>query len=334
MSNFQNSKRLVGEFHRDMAKADVDSVEDALARFTGPDYHFYGVHPFGELNGAAAVADALWRPLLQSWAALQRREDIFIAGRSEIGGEQWVMSMGHFMGLRDADWLGIPATRKLGFLRYAEFNCVRDGRICQSAFFCDILAVMSQAGCNPLPPQTGASFLYPGPRDHDGVLLEEQDPREAQRTLIVLNEMIDDLDQLNRSSNNNCPPELLARTWVEDMVWYGPEGIGATCTIERYQEQHQFPFRCGLKDKVYNGHVCRFAEGRFACFFGWPNLTHTPTGGFLGLPANEQRVGMRVVDVYCREGDKLSENWVFIDLPWWLKQQGLDIFARLTELRG
>jgi hypothetical protein len=75
--------------------------------------------------------------------------------------------------------------------------------------------------------------------------------------------------------------------------------------------------------------VCRYAEGSYACFFGWPNLTHTPVGGLLGLPGNELRVDMRVVDVYRRCGDKLAENWVLIDLPWWLKQQGLDIFARM-----
>jgi hypothetical protein len=52
-------------------------------------------------------------------------------------------------------------------------------------------------------------------------------------------------------------------------------------------------------------------------------------GGFLGLPGNELRVDMRVVDVYRRAGEKLAENWVLIDLPWWLKQQGLDVFSRM-----
>ena len=53
--------------------------------------------------------------------------------------------------------------------------------------------------------------------------------------------------------------------------------------------------------------------------------------GFLGLPAGES-ADMMVVDVYCRQGDKLSENWVLIDLPWWLKQQGLDIFERTRSI--
>ena len=95
---------------------------------------------------------------------------------------------------------------------------------------------------------------------------------------------------------------------------------------------HSFPFREGLKDKVYNGHICRYAEGNYACFFGWPNLTHTPIGGFLGLPGNDCRVDMRVVDVYRRQDGKLAENWVIIDLPWWLKQQGIDILERCKNI--
>ena len=52
----------------------------------------------------------------------------------------------------------------------------------------------------------------------------------------------------------------------------------------------------------------------------------------MGLPGNDCRVDMRVVDVYRREGDKLAENWVIIDLPWWLKQQGLDILERCKNI--
>ena len=43
---------------------------------------------------------------------------------------------------------------------------------------------------------------------------------------------------------------------------------------------------------------------------------------------------MRVVDVYRRDGDKLAENWVLIDLPHWLSMQGLDVLARMRQLLG
>ena len=73
------------------------------------------------------------------------------------------------------------------------------------------------------------------------------------------------------------------------------------------------------------------AEGNFGGFFGWPNLTLIPTGGFMGMPATGLAGDMRVIDIYRRQGDKLSENWIFIDLLHYLKMQGLDVLQRLSK---
>lgn len=92
------------------------------------------------------------------------------------------------------------------------------------------------------------------------------------------------------------------------------------------------PFRCNLHDKSYVGHCARFAEGNYACWFGWPNLTNKSSGGFLGLPSDNTVAEMRVVDVYRREGDKLVENWMFMDVLHYLNNRGLDVLARMQEL--
>ncbi|MCL9780212.1 nuclear transport factor 2 family protein [Vibrio sp. S4M6] len=332
MSKFQQAKRVVREYFDAMERAAPDAVVSVLNDYVSEDYVWQGVYPFREQTGITAVANAFWTPLLQSMTRLQRRQDIFIAGNNEMNGEQWVMSMGHFMGLFDKDWLGIRATRKMVNIRYAEFNCVENGKITKTGLFIDLLGVMEQAGCYPLPPSTGRHFVYPGPRDHNGLLFDDAPEEQGAETLALVNQMVDDLSALNESGSMSCPPEVLEKSWCKDMVWYGPCGIGASYTIPRYQQQHQLPFRNNLKDKQFNGHVCRFAEGNFACFFGWPNLSNTPIGGFLGMPGGEIRADMQVVDVYYRKGDKLSENWVLIDIPYWLKQQGLDVFERTQQI--
>ena len=332
MSKYQAAKAIVRNYFDAMEKATPGTVAGVLKAHVSKDYFWRGVYPFREQRGAEAVAEIFWAPLLQAVIRMQRRQDIFIAGTNEISGEQWVMSMGNFMGLFDADWLGIPHTRKIANLRYAEFNCVENGKISQTGLFIDIIGLMVQAGTYPLPPSTGVYFNYPGPRTHDGLLYDDAPEEESDATLALVNEMVDDLSELNESGSMGCPPELLERTWSEDMIWYGPAGVGATYTIPRYQEQHQLPFRNNLGDKKFHGHVCRFAEGNFACFFGWPNLTNTPLGGFLGLPASDRTVEMRVVDIYRRDGNKLAENWVFIDMLYFLKQQGLDVLERNQQL--
>ena len=332
MKSYQDQKSLILSFYDELEAANADSVRKVISQFTNTDFQWYGVYPFNEQNGGDAVAEVFWIPFLSSWSNVQRRQDVFLAGTSEIDNTDWVISMGHFMGLLDGNWLGFPASRKIAFLRYADFNCIKDGKIIRSSFFCDLIGFMYQLGINPLPPQTGASFIYPGPRTHDGLLFEPQDQRESQKTLELVNRMIGDLSDLNKNGNDCPSPDLLKKTWHDDMIWYGPAGIGASYTIPRYQEQHQLPFRKGLKDKVFNGHICRFAEGNYAGFFGWPNLTNTATGGFLGLPASGTPADMRVVDIYRRQGEKLSENWVLIDLPWWLKQQGVDVLERTKKI--
>lgn len=332
MSKYQETKALVRAYFEAVEAATPQTVAGVLRDFTSEDYLWRGVYPFREQQGYQATADVFWSPLMTSLSRMQRRQDIFIGGTNEISGEQWVMSMGHFMGLFDADWMGVRATRKMINLRYAEFNCVENGKITKTGLFIDIIGMMQQAGVNPLPPQTGASFVYPGPRNHDGLLFDDAPEEEGVATLALVNQMVADLSALNDSGAMGCPPKVLEQSWSKDMIWYGPGGIGATYTIPRYQEQHQLPFRNNLKDKKFNGHACRFAEGNFACFFGWPNLSNTPIGGFLGLPGGEIRADMQVVDVYYRDGNKLSENWVLIDIPYWLKQQGLDIFERTQKI--
>ena len=332
MHSYALPKRRVLDFYAALSRANPASVTSILKSQLTPDFQWYGVYPFDEQHGPEAVAEAFWIPFLNSWKNVQRRQDIFLAGTSEIDQTEWVISMGHLMGLLDQDWLGMRTTRKLAFLRYADFYCVQEGQLVRGVFFCDLIGVMHQLGISPLPLQTGVSFLYPGPRTHDGLLFEYQDNRESKKTLDLVNRMIADLTTLDISGDDLPPPEYLARTWHKDMVWYGPAGIGATYTIPRYQEQHQYPFRTGLRGKRFNGHLCRLAEGNYAGFFGWPNLTNTAVGGFLGLPASDRAADMRVVDIYRREGDKLAENWVLIDLPWWLKQQGVDILKRTEQI--
>lgn len=330
ISAAKSAKATVRRFRSDLAAAPAEGLRDALASHFSDDFCGYASHPWRELAGAEALTERLLCPLLAAFTGLQRREDIFFAGMNPYDKSPWVLGYGHLMGLFDRPWLDIPPTGKLSTLRYAEFHRVTGGKISRAGIFFDLIGFMRQAGFDPLPEETGRHFVYPGPLTHDGIVLDDQDPGETKKTADLVETMVRDLDMLNQTGNDDCPPELLAKTWHEDMVWYGPAGIGASATIRRYQEHHQLPFRKGLKNKQFNGHTCRIAEGNYAAFFGWPNLRNSPAG-FLGTESSDQLVEMQVVDIYRRAGDKLAENWVIIDLPYWLHQQGIDVFASMRD---
>ena len=223
--------------------------------------------------------------------------------------------------------------RKLAMMRYCEFNKVEGGKITETAMFFDIPQVMMQAGLQPFPVQTGAQLVQPGPVTHTGLCFNDQDPVEGEKTLAAINFMIGDIRDWKDRKPEGLEIEL-PRSWHDNMIWWGPAGIGASYTIEGYIRGHSGPFRDGLGDMSFNGHLCRLAEGEFGGFFGWPNLTLLPTGGFMGMPATGKHSDMRVIDIYRREGDKLAENWIFIDMLYWLMQQGDDVLARMAGIAG
>ncbi|NVO57805.1 ester cyclase [Rhodobacteraceae bacterium B1Z28] len=330
MTNLQSAKALVRDYYAAIDKNPLEAVQKYCAR----DAIWRGYHPFNEIHDPVEVAERFWIPLKNSVTRMQRRLDLFMAAENSLEhGGTWVASMGHLMGLFDHPWLDIPPTNKIVMLRYAEFMRVEGDKITDTAMFFDIPHLMMQAGLNPFPPQTGAQLVQPGPMTHDGVMFDEQDPEEGRKTLAAINFMIDDIRDWKGREEQGLLTEL-PRSWNDDMIWWGPSGIGATYTIERYAKQHAGPFRDGLTDRIFNGHIARIAEGSFGGFFGWPNLTLTPSGGFMGMPATGKSSDMRVIDMYRRSGDKLTENWIFIDLLHFWKQQGLDVLSRLPYMRG
>ncbi len=329
--SYEAEKEIVLNFYKALSDAAESAHSDVIAEYCAEDLLWRGFHPFNELRGASNVAQKFWQPLNHSLTNLQRRMDVFMAGQNEIDGfnSVWVVSMGHLMGLFDKDWLGIAPTGKMALLRYCEFNRIEHGKIVETAMYFDIPHFMIQAGLQPFPPQTAAQLVQPGPMTHDGLMFTPQPAEDGQKTLAAINAMISDL---GRWDSGLSLEDELRRTWCEDMIWWGPSGIGATYTIERYAKQHAGPFRAGFADRSKTNHICRMAEGHYGGFFGWPNFTARPTGGFMGMPATDKAGEFRVIDIYRRKGDKLAENWIFIDLLHFWKQQGVDILDRMARV--
>ena len=329
--NFQSEKQVLLDFYE--ALDNDPDTQSVFKKYVADDVIWRGFHPFNEINNSETVCKLFWKPLKKSLSFLKRRMDIFFAGANTIPGHEgvWVASMGHLMGLFDKPWLNISPNKKMIFLRYAEFNKINSKKIVETAMFFDIPHLMSQAGLNPFPSQTGANLVQPGPSSHDGLLFEEQDAAETIKTKKVIEDMLDDIKVWKSTDRASLITEL-KKSWDQNMLWWGPTGIGATYTIERYAEQHCEPFRESFKDRKFNGHLCRVTEGSFGGFFGWPNLSLVHSGGFMGMPSTGKIGDMRVIDVYKREGKKLKENWIFIDLLHFWKMQDVDILERTTKI--
>ena len=303
--------------------------EVACRELLTPDSLWVVSHPVNELTGPQAVADGFFAPLLAALPDLERRTDLFFGGWWDgkiCGGEGfWVTCTGHYLGTFRADLFGIPANNEPVWLRFGEFYRVVDGRIAEARILLDLVDLARQVGRPILPKPTGMELLVPGPRTQDGLLLSATDPKEGQACLDLVMQMIGGLSNYDKTDLKSMG---MTRFWHPDMMWYGPGGIGTSRAISGFEKHHQKPFLAAIPDRKGGNHRARFGEGAYAASTGWPSIHATHLGPYLGVPASNKAVTMRVMDWWRAENQLLAENWVLLDLPHFFLQMDVDILAR------
>jgi predicted ester cyclase len=328
-----------------MAQAKPATVERQLAQAYHPDATWRGSHPWNEVQGVPAIAQTFWRPLLQAFPDLERRDNLLLGGRYE--GRDYVGAVGHWCGRFQRDWLGLPATGQLLYLRYGEFHQLVDGRIVQSTLLLDVLDAIRQIGVWPLPVSPGFEGMWPGPLAGDGIVLSAQDPAESAASLALTLAMqaslgaYDDTLKLGRDGLLAMPQRDF---WHPHMMWFGPSGIGTARGLDGFVDVHQLPFRTAFPrdpkrpqpagmGQHGGSHYVRIGDGRFSATGGWPSrhMLHQG-GGWLGLPPTGRAITMRVMDFYSAEQGLIRENWVPIDLLNVLLQLDVDVLARVQGL--
>lgn len=261
--------------------------------------------PINSITGCAALEHCFYQPLFYAFPDLQRKTDIFLSGN--FCGKEWISATGYFIGTFTHDWLGTPASGKIAYIRFGQFSRIDEGKIVETRILLDLIDLMRQVGIHVLPQSRGTEWVVPGPSQKDEVLFSEQDPTTTRKSLELVESMIFGLKSYDQS---NLTSMGMDRFWhPEKMVWYGPTGIGTTYGLKGFQKDHQHPF--------------------LRAFPGWPSVLATHKGEYLGTPATEKQIGMRVMDWWKREEDHLTENWVFIDLPHLFLQMGVDLFSRM-----
>lgn len=312
--------------------ATVTSAAPALAEFFNPHCQWYTFHPINELHGTHEIEAKFWQPLLHAMPDMERRTQLFFGGEFDGrfcgGAGTWVTAYGYLTGTFANDWLGIPATGEPLYVRIGEFYRVENNTIVEARVLLDLVDVMRQAGFNVLPPSNGLDLLVPGPQYNDGVLLNEQDPGQTTHSMQLLDRLITGLTSFDKADLKSMDMHSI---WHPEMMWYGPCGIGTARRVEGFQKHHQQPFLHAFPDREGGGHRSRIAEGNYIASTGWPSVRATHLGVYLGVPATNKPITMRVADWWRGEGDQLRENWVMIDIPELLLQMGVDVFAQMRE---
>jgi SnoaL-like domain len=311
-----------------MANAAIDTIPgnyrpngifdaDALDRLS--DTHILeACRPIDRGSGASFVRDALLAPLHTAIPGFEIRADIAIRG--SFRGGDWTATSGHVLGRFMVPLFGIPATGRVVWLRYGCFQRWEAARVAETLLLLDLPSLMTQAGVWPLATPMGPDLMAPGPVARDGIW----PTGDGAASLAIVEGMIGGLMKFDGSLKTMNMRDFFA----EDFWWFGPAPIGSFRGFADYERGHATPFLTAFPDRVGGNHRARFGDGNFVASTGWPSITATHKGnGWLGLPATDRAITMRVMDFWSAKGGKLVENWVMIDIPDLLNQLGIDLFA-------
>lgn len=314
-----SNRELIQSFYSHLANNKAIEAKSLIS----PDVTWQAAHPINDCASFDDILNRYWSPIKNALPDVERKVLVDVEG--EDGGSEWVVATGYFMGTFENDLFGIPATHSTLHLRFTEIVGVKDGQIHTSQIILDFLDAMNQANVNPLRPSLGNDSLMMPPSRN----FTTASDNDGDVTLQLIQDM---LAELGRFDGKSLESMKLADFWHEDFMWYGPAGIGTTRGIKGFRAQHQGPFLRGFPDRSVDEATCYIGEGFFAATGGWPHMSATHTGPhWLGLAATGKEISLRVMDIWRRDGDKLKENWVGIDIIHILLQLGLDVFELMQE---
>tara|TARA_Y100001970_G_C14250159_1_gene871233 strand:+ start:24 stop:1052 length:1029 start_codon:yes stop_codon:yes gene_type:complete len=333
--SFEN-KKIYKKFSDDLLIMSQKGISKILNQFFDEKAVINIVSPINRIDGFERFLNSFFRPMLKAFPDLYRRTDILFSGI--FMDEEWVTGSGHYVGTFTNDWMGIPSNNELTYLRFGEFHKMEKGKAIETFLFLDFVDLLRQIGKWPLLENSlGNEKFIPGPMTSDGIVIGKKNIKDTEISLLLVERMLKKLFTIDQEWRP---------FWHQNMMWYGPSGYGSYIGIEGFAS-FQLPYesifdsfrkgtfgmtceRGSSLDNAVKGHFARFAEGNYIASGGWPSHGGHLCKKWLGIEPKGQQFTCRVSDWWRREGDKLVENWVFVDLIDMLKQLGYDVFKAVN----
>ena len=223
-----------------IVSAPEDALDEIASRLLAEDVVYDVAHPVNQLVGRQAVLDGFYRPLRAALHETRRRDEIFISApnRRDFGGE-WISAVTHYVGNFQASLFGVRPHDSLAFLRSGEFYQIKDGQITLARLIPDFIDLMRQARRLPIDEILGTEILFPGPATHDGVMPQIGD---GEASLDVVEGMLGDLHVFDPDSFESKSQTGDDGYWHDDMLWYGPCGIGSNYRWDGFVKDHRDHF--------------------------------------------------------------------------------------------
>lgn len=216
---------------------------------------------------------------------------------------------------------GVPPPPGKPFVRIhdLDFYLLEGKRIKINWCIIDVINLFDQVGYKTVPPAPMPSGGYRAPSAMDGFPAPLSESVNAADT-VMSNRIWKAAVQEDYVHNTGG-----ARWWADDMVWYGPGGIGTAYSKKDYRTHFLEPLHAAFSNisMKLDLSVC---EGKYcgAHFY----LYGRHTGTWLGEQATGKEVRLRCGAHAHLEGGRIVEGWLIIDVPRAFADMGVDFFAR------
>lgn len=278
--------------------------------------------PLSQATNVQDFEESFLSPLKRAISGLHRRDIIFIGGRNtRKQGGTWVAAVTHYVGNFIQPLWGITPSNHLVMIRAGEFFRIENNRISEAKIIVDMADLLRQCGHMPFH-SLGTEITFPAPATQDGICPE---PLGGEKSLQLIEAMLGDLHVYDPETSTSRGQTGKEGYWHENMMWYGPAGIGSNYRWEGFVRDHRAPFLSAFPDRKGGNHYCRIGDGNYAAVSGWPSMTMTHQGSYLGVPASGKALTLRVMDFYRCKTMQISENWVLLDYGDLFAQMGLDL---------
>ncbi len=288
-------------------------------------------HPFEKIHGFQRALACFFVPFFNSFANLTR--DVHIHLKGEFKGNHWVSHTGYYSGKFIKDWLGVYPSHKQEFIRFGEFYQIETGKIVRVNIILDLLDFLYKVKTHRFNFELSSAIRFdeqPIPKPYT----KQLEPRLyvsslTHQSLHLVEDMIfKGLQSFN--SNRKLLADMGMKTyWCNDLIWYGPGGIGTCYGLKDFQQFHQQPFLRAKSDRVGGNHMARIAFGLLVASSGWPSIYATQNDSWLGFDLLDKpkkpKITMRVMDWWLRKENYLWKNWGLIDIPNIIKQMGYSV---------
>ena len=316
-------------------RSEESNVAQRIRDLVTGDAEFHVSAPWELLRGAEEIATNFIMPIVSGLGGCHRRDLLIIGGdnRREPGG-RWVATLTHYVGDFVAPLGGLEPSEKLSFLRSGEFYQIDNGKIARAHIILDLPDLAGQSGRHPFPRDLGNEIMFPAPETQDGICPTGSD---GAASLDLVEAMLGDLHVYDPATSASAGQTGESGYWAPDFLWYGPGGIGSSYQWSGFTRDHRAAFLRAFPDRKGGDHYCRIGDSDYAAVSGWPSMTMTHKAPYLGVPASNKALTLRVMDFYRTKISvnghrQIAENWVCLDYVDLFKQLGVDLIERANAL--